>query len=325
MKRVVVTDAAFPSLEAERAAAERRGAAFQAFSCRTPDEVSEAVRGADVAVVQFAPLAEPALRGVNPGCRLIRYGVGYDNIDLAAANRMALPAAYVPDYCTDEVADHATALILASLRKIGGFDRSVRRGEWAATSVGRPIKPFGETTVGFFGLGRIGRAVRDRLAPFGFRFAFHDPAIGAAEAQGLAGRAVGRETLFRVSDLVTLHAPATPETVRAVDGGSIAWMRPTAMVVNTSRGELIDEPALAAALRESRLGGAALDVFTREPLPPDSPLRDAPNLLLSPHAAWYSDAAIAKLQACVADEIGRALDGLPPRRAIPGSTAGGPA
>ena len=323
MKRVIVTDAAFPALAAERAAAESRGAQFQAFSCRTAEDVAEAVQGADVIAVQFAPLGEAALRGVNPGCRLIRYGVGFDNIDIAAANRLALPAAYVPDYCTDEVADHAAALILSCLRKIGPFDRSVRRGEWAAAAVGRPIKPFGETSVGFLGFGRIGRAVRDRLAPFGFRFAFHDPMIGEQAALSLGGRAVGRDALFGACDLITLHAPATPATVGAVNAASIALMAPTAMVVNTSRGELVDEGALASALTEFRLGGAALDVFAREPLPPDSPLRDAPNLILSPHAAWYSDAAIAKLQAMVADEIARALDGLPPRRAIPGSTAGG--
>jgi D-3-phosphoglycerate dehydrogenase len=322
VKRVIVTDAAFPALEAESGAANRRGASFQAFSCRTAEDVAQAVRGADVVAVQFAPLGETALRGVNSGCRLIRYGVGYDNIDLAAANRLDLQAAYVPDYCTDEVADHATALILASLRKIPAFDRSVRRGEWAAATVGKPMKPFAETTIGFLGFGRIGRAVRDRLAPFGFRFAIHDPMVGEAEAQALGGAAVELEALLRTSDLITLHAPTTPVTIRVINAASIALMPWTAMIVNTSRGELIDEVALANALRESRLGGAALDVFAREPLPASSPLRDAPNILLSPHAAWYSDAAIAKLQTLVADEIARALDGLPPRRAIPGSTAG---
>jgi D-3-phosphoglycerate dehydrogenase len=128
-------------------------------------------------------------------------------------------------------------------------------------------------------------------------------------------------TLLAEADALTLHAPATKETVGIIDAGALARMKPTAVLVNSARGDLIVEAALAAALREGRLAAAALDVFATEPLPADSPLRTAPNLLITPHAAWYSDVAVHRLQALVADEITRALTGQPPRRPIPGTLA----
>jgi D-3-phosphoglycerate dehydrogenase len=134
-------------------------------------------------------------------------------------------------------------------------------------------------------------------------------------------RFVDLPTLLAEADILSLHAPSTPETRGVISAEALARMHPHAVVVNSARGDLIDEPALAATLIEGRIGGAALDVFGAEPLSADSPLRSAPNLLLTPHAAWYSDAAVARLQGLVAEEIGRGLDGLPPRRPIPGTSA----
>ena len=318
MTDVVVTDATFPAVAAEEEAARERGATFARFACRTGGEVAEAVRGARVAVVQFAPLTRAAVAGLAPGARVIRYGVGYDNLDLAAIRDRGLTAAYVPDYCTEEVADHTAAMILAMLRRLPALDASVRRGGWAAVQVSQPLKPFAETTVGFLGFGRIAQGVRARLAPFGFRFLAHDP---FQEGRHEGVRFADLPMLLAESDALSLHAPSTPATRGVVGADALARMRPHALVVNTARGDLIDEAALAGALAEGRIGAAALDVFAAEPLPADSPLRDAPNLLLTPHAAWYSDAAVARLQALVAEEVGRALDGLPPRRPIPGTEA----
>ncbi|EPX84583.1 Lactate dehydrogenase [Rubellimicrobium thermophilum DSM 16684] len=317
MTDVVVTDATFPTVEAEERAARDRGASFRRAACRTAEEVAEALRGARVAVVQFAPLTRAAVEGLAPGARVIRYGVGYDNLDLAAIRDRGLTAAYVPDYCAEEVADHTAAMILALLRKLPMLDASVRRGEWAAVAVARPLKPFAETTVGFLGFGRIARGVRARLAPFGFRFLAHDP---FQEGRHEDIRFVDRDTLLAESDALSLHAPSTEATRGLIGAEALARMRPHAVIVNTARGDLVAEDALAAALREGRIGGAALDVFAAEPLPADSPLRGAPNLLLSPHAAWYSEAAVARLQGLGGRmRSGRALDGLPPRCPIPGT------
>jgi len=315
--KVVVTDYTFPGLDAERQAARQAGAEFAAHQCRTGEDVAQAVADADVVVVQFAAFGPDAAHAVKPGATVIRYGVGYDNIDLDAAAQSGLKVGYVPDYCTDEVAEHTAAAALTLLRKIVPLDASVRAGEWAAVRHAKPLKPFAETVFGFYGLGQIGRAVLERLRGFGFRFAAADPALPPGEAERLGVRALDPETLFAEADIVSLHAPALPATVGYVDAARLATMQPHAMIVNSARGQLVVEADLARALKDGVIAGAALDVFTEEPLPADSPLRDAPGLLLTPHAAWYSEAAIGRLQGLVAEDIGRALRGEGPRRPVP--------
>lgn len=318
-RKVIVTDCNFPALEAEEAAAKAAGATFTAHRCRTDAEVAEAVTGADVVAVQFARFGPLSAASVRPGATVIRYGVGYDNIDLAAAASRGLKVGYVPDYCADEVAEHAAAAVLSLLRRLAALDASVRAGEWDALETAGPIKPFARTVVGLFGMGRIGENLRARLAGFGFEFIAADPELTPARAKAVGVELVDADALLARADIVSLHAPATPETVDFFDAARLAKMGPRAMIVNSARGQLIVEEDLARALTEGVIAGAALDVFRTEPLPADSPLRSAPNCLLSPHAAWYSDSAIGRLQRLMADDIARALDGRPPRRAVPGT------
>lgn len=315
--RVVVTDYTFPDVAREEAAAHAAGAAFAAHQCSNSAEVAAAVAGADVVAVQFAPFPAEAVAALKPGTTVIRYGVGYDNIDMTAARAAGLHVGYVPDYCTDEVADHTAAALLALLRRLPMLDASVRRGEWAAVAVAHPLKPFAETVVAFFGLGAIGRAVLARLRGFGFRFLATDPGLSEADAEALGVALVGAEELFARADAVSLHAPATTATTGFVDAARLATMQPHAVIVNAARGPLVVEADLAAALAQGVIGGAALDVFGTEPLPQDSPLRGVQNLILTPHAAWYSDAAIGRLQGLVADDITRALRGEGPRKPVP--------
>ena len=315
--RVVITDYTFPGLAAEEAAARGAGAQFVAHQCRSAEDVEAAVAGANVAVVQFAKFTAKAAAALAPGATIIRYGVGYDNIDLVGANAAGAQVGYVPDYCVDEVADHTAALALALLRKLTALDRSVRKGEWAAVKYCKPMKPFAETIFGFFGFGQIGRAVHQRLRRFGFRFIASDPALSRQEAERLDVEMVAADALFRSSDVISLHAPITKATDGFINASRLASMQSHAVIVNAARGRLINESDLADALKAGQIAGAGIDVFEAEPLPMNSPLRDAPNLLLSPHAAWYSDAAIGKLQQLVADDIGRALAGQPPRCPAP--------
>ena len=310
MSRVVVTDYTFPDLAQERAVS---GADFAAFQCRTAEDVADAVAGAQVAVVQFAPFGPAAAAAMAAGGTVIRYGVGYNNIDLAACARHGLRVGYVPDYCADEVADHTAAAALALLRKLMPMDGSVRRGEWAAVRLAKPMKPFAQTRFGFFGLGQIGRAVLGRLRGFGFQFLAHDPGVAALDGVEM----VGAEELLRRADIISLHAPATAITTGYFNAARLATMQPHAMIVNSARGQLIVEDDLAAALHKGVIAGAALDVFHVEPLPADSKLRAAPNLILTPHAAWYSEAAIHRLQELVAEDIARALRGAGPRKPVP--------
>jgi len=317
MNRVVVTDYTFPALTQEEAAARDNGADFAAFQCKSADDVAQAVAGADVAVVQFASFGPAAAAAVKPGATVIRYGVGYDNIDVAAARAHKLQVGYVPDYCADEVADHTAAAALSMLRKLPALDASVRRGEWTAVKICKPMKPFSDTVFGFFGMGQIGRAVRLRLAGFGFRFIAADPGLNDAQAEALGVTLTDNETLLQTADIISLHAPATAQTTGYFNAARLARMQPHAIIINSARGQLIVEDDLAAALTAGTIAGAALDVFCTEPLGAASALRAAPNLLLTPHAAWYSDAAIGRLQGLVAQDIARALRGEPPRKPVP--------
>ena len=310
MSRVVVTDYTFPDLAQEQAAA---GPDFAAHQCRTAEDVAGAVKGCQVAVVQFAPFGPAAAAAMQPGGTVIRYGVGYNNIDLAACAKHGLRVGYVPDYCADEVADHTAAAALTLLRKLVPMDASVRRGEWAAVKLAKPMKPFAQTRFGFFGLGQIGRAVLTRLRGFGFEFLAHDPGVPTLEGVEM----VSAEALLQRADIISLHAPATAVTTGYFNASRLATMQPHAMIVNSARGQLIVEADLAEALKKGVIAGAALDVFHVEPLPADSPLRDAPNLILTPHAAWYSEVAIHRLQELVAEDIARALRGEGPRKPVP--------
>ncbi len=318
-RRVVATDYTFPALLHEETAALTSDAEFVAFQCRTAQEVADAVRGADVAVVQFAPLGAQAIEGLAQGAAIIRYGIGFDNLDIAAANARGIPAGYVPDYCIDEVADHTVALVLTQLRKIVPLDASVRAGQWAAVAVAKPLAAYRDTTIGFLGFGQIARAVADRLRPCGFHILASDPMLGVEAAADLQVELVEPQALIERSDVLSLHVPATPQTTKFINAERLARMKSNAFIVNTARGALVDEAALAAALRAGTIAGAALDVFEVEPLPPESPLRGAPNLILTPHAAWYSSAAIETLQRMVADDISAHLSGKPLRRPVPGS------
>ena len=311
MKKVVVTDYTFPDVAQERAAA--AGAEFAAHQCRSAEDVAAAVAGADVALVQFAPFGPAAAAAMRRGGTVIRYGVGYNNIDLAACAAQGLRVGYVPDYCADEVADHTAASALSLLRKINAMDASVRRGEWAAVKMAKPMKTFSQTRFGFYGLGQIGRAVLARLGGFGFQFMAHDPGVTALPGVEM----VSAEALLARADIISLHAPATAVTTGYFNAARLATMQRHAMIVNSARGQLIVEDDLAAALQDGIIAGAALDVFHIEPLPADSALRRAPNLVLTPHAAWYSETAIHRLQELVATDIATALQGGGPRKPVP--------
>jgi len=315
--KVVVTDYTFPALAQEETAALGAGATFQSHQCKTADDVAQTVAGADVAVVQFAPFGPAAAAAVKPGATVIRYGVGYNNIDLAACAAHGLRVGYVPDYCADEVADHTAASALALLRKLTPMDTSVRAGDWAAVKIAKPMKPFNQTKFGFFGMGQIGRAVHTRLRAFGFQFLAADPGLTDAVAAEMGVSKCSPETLLQTADIISLHAPATDLTTEYFNAARLATMQPHAMLVNSARGQLINEADLAAALTKGIIAAAALDVFHVEPLPADSPLRHAPNLTLTPHAAWYSEAAIHRLQELVALDITRALSGKGPRKPVP--------
>jgi D-3-phosphoglycerate dehydrogenase / 2-oxoglutarate reductase len=317
MPRVVVTDATFPNLDHERAVVSKYGATLEEARCTSESEVVAAAAGTDVLLVQFAPVNRQAIEQLAPGAAIVRYGIGLDNIDLRAAQARGVRVAYVPDYATGEVADHTATLILTVLRKIVALDRSVRDGAWDAVGTAQPITSFSETLVGFVGFGRIGQEVYSRLKPFQFKAVVSDPFADPASLARSGARPVDLEELFATADVITLHAPLTESTRHIVNAQSLRRMKRSAIVVNTARGALVDAEALEEALNARQIAGAALDVFEREPLPAASGLRRCPNLILTPHAAWYSTRAAQQLQALAADEVDRCLSGRPARCLAP--------
>jgi D-3-phosphoglycerate dehydrogenase len=313
MTAVVVTDHAFGTVDRERAVAETYGETFAVHQVRTEADTAEAVDGARVVFVNFAPITRTVLQRLTPGAVVIRYGIGYDNVDTVAADDLGVAVCNVPDYGAETVADHTVALALASLRKLARYTEDIRNKGWVTPGDLGSIRGFDETTIGLIGTGRIGRAVAARLRPFGFRIVGFDPFI-AQDALAEAGiEPLDFGEVLEQSDLISLHAPLTPENHHLLSAAQLASMKPGAMIVNTSRGPLIDEAALATVLAEGHLSGAALDVFEDEPLSTDSPLRHLPNVLLTPHAAFFSDTSLANLQRLAAEEAGRALSGQPLR------------
>jgi len=306
--QVVITDSDLASTADERVL---RAAGLDAvrLAARTEDDLIAALARtrADALIVQWAPVTGAVLDAA-PGCRFIsRLGIGVDMIDVEAATERGVAVANTPDYCVAEVAAHTLAMALWLLRGLGRYDAAVRSGQWAVAGPSpAPARP-SATTIGVVGLGRIGTRVADQARALGFRVLGCDPYIAPPPRL----RLVTFEELLRASDLVTLHAPLSGETSHLIRADTIALMRTGAMLVNTCRGGLIDEAAVAEAVRSGQLAGAALDVFETEPLPDGSALRSLPNVLLTPHAAWYSAASLAELPVRAAQQVVDFLAGVP--------------
>ena len=307
--KLVVTDHAFRDTPQEQAAAAAGGASFAGYQCRGEDETLEVVRGANVVLNNFAPMTRKVMAAMAPGAVVIRYGVGVDNVDLAAARDLGVHVCNVPDYGVDEVADHAAAMTLALARKLDSYDSGIRAGEWKIDRIVGGLRSLRDSTVGLIGLGRIARAYAARMAAFGCRITGFDPFIPDDQIRAAGITPLPRDDVIASANILSLHVPLTPETRHLIDRAAIARMREGAILINCSRGGLIDEDALAAALISGHLSGAGLDVFETEPLPAASALRQAPHVIMSPHAAFFSDASVDTLQRLASEEALRALRG----------------
>jgi D-3-phosphoglycerate dehydrogenase len=291
--------------------------------CKTEDQVIEAGTGADGLMVGFAPITERVLAAL-PQCRILsRYGIGVDMVDIEAATEHGVAVAYVSDFCLDEVADHAMALLLSSARKITYLDKAVRDGRageggsWRTAEIAAPIFRLSAQTLGIIGLGKTGQGVARRAQGFGMRvIAAPDPAVSTKEAAALNVTVMPIDQLMSQVDYLTLHVPLTSETHHMVNSEMLALMKPTAMIVNTSRGPVIDEMALVAALEEGRLAGAALDVYEQEPIAPEHPLIRMESVVLCSHAAWYSVDALHELKTKTAQAIVDFFQGRVPRNVL---------
>jgi len=308
--RVLYTDHGFSDVATERALIEEAGGDLVVAQCRTAEDVIEAAEGADALLVQWAPITADVIATLDRCKVLVRLGIGVDNVDLAAARAHGVPVCNVPDYCLDEVADHTLALALSLARQLTALDARVRGGVWRITP-DTPMPAFRAMTFATVGLGRIARAVLERARAFGFRLAAYDP-LASDEVFGEAGvERLDLDTLVAEADILSLHCPLTDGTRHLVDAARLRQMKPTAVLVNTARGGLVDTAALAEALEDRTIAAAGLDVFETEPLPDEHPLQDCPNALLTSHVSWYSDQSVPMLQRKAAEEVVRALRGEP--------------
>jgi D-3-phosphoglycerate dehydrogenase len=309
---VVILDTNFPHNDAERRLCAEAGVELRIAQCRTEDDVIAAAREADGLIAQYAPLTRRSLAGLERARIISRYGIGVDNVDVPAATERGIWVANVPGFCAPEVSDHALSLVLAFGRRLFALDRSVRNGQWDVIGVAGETKRLSESTLGIVGFGQIGRLLADKARALGLRVLAHSPRSAAIHAAEHGAEAVLLETLLGESDYLVLLCPLTPETRGLIDARTLALMKPGAFLINVSRGALVDEPALIAALEAGRLAGACLDVFATEPPPADSPLWRLPNVVMTPHAAYYSSRALADLQERVTRNVLEALAGRRP-------------
>jgi D-3-phosphoglycerate dehydrogenase len=309
MATVVLTDSTFPSLDVEEAILRPTGSTILTGQCKTAEALIPFVREADVVLTQFAPVTAEVIAAMTRARVIVRYGIGVDNVDLDAARSRKIPVCNVPDYCIDEVADHTLAFILATTRQVVPNCLHLRAGKWGlATPVG-DMRTLSEQTVGIVGFGRIGRAVASRLAPFWCRRLAFDPVVEAAAIEGAGCEAISLDVLLAQSDIITLHCPSTAQTRWLLNATSLAKLKRGAIVINLARGDLIETPALIAALESGQVAAAALDVCDPEPIPADSPLRQLPNVILASHIASVSTTAVRRLRETVARIAVTALRG----------------
>jgi D-3-phosphoglycerate dehydrogenase / 2-oxoglutarate reductase len=312
---VAITDYVFPSLEPEHAVLEPLGVELRPQQCRSEDEIIALAQDADAILNCYAKMTARVIEKLNR-CKIIaRYGIGVDNVDLAAANKARILVTNVPDYCVDEVSDHALALMLALARKIVSADTAVKGGTWNVTAHAE-IRRLRGLTLALIGFGKIAKALASKAHTLGMKLLVYDPYLDPEIISRHGAETASLEKLLAEADAISIHVPLSQETSNLIGLRELAQMKPSAFLINTSRGGIIDEQALAIALKEGRLGGAALDVLSIEPPPPDHPLRQAPNIILTPHLAFYSRESVIELQTKAAEEVARALKGESPRSPV---------
>jgi D-3-phosphoglycerate dehydrogenase / 2-oxoglutarate reductase len=312
--RVLITDTVFPSTEPER---EILGDLAEITVAPTADEATLRELGgeADALLNCYAPLSPDLVRSLRR-CRLIaRYGIGVDTVPLEVASRAGIMVTNVPDYCIDEVSDHALALILNLTRGIGRAMLSTRAGAWDL-SVVRPLHRLRGQTLALLGFGRIARALAEKAAPLGLRLIAYDPYVPAEAIRAAGVEPVDLGDALARGDIVSIHVPLTEETRHLISADALATMKPTAFLVNCARGGIVNTRAVVAALRAGKLAGAGLDVLESEPPPADLGLHELPNVILTPHAGFYSEESMQELQRRAAEEVARVLRGERPRSLV---------
>ncbi len=311
---VAIVNLGYPSFETEQKILSPLDAAVipAESDCTTEEEVIAVAKDAHAILVREAPVSRRVIDALGHCRAIVRYGVGVDNIDLDAAAAKGIYVANVPGYGTEEVSDHTIALLLSCIRNLLQRDRSLRQGRFE-TDINDQIHRTTGKVLGLIGYGQISQAVHRKWKGFQpARVLVSDPYADPQLITFNGGESVDPQTLLTESDYVSLHAPLTDETRHIIDAEALGRMKSTAILINTARGELIDETALFDALDNNQILAAGLDVFESEPISPDHPLAVLPNVILTSHVGWYSKDAVTELQTRAAEEVKRVLSGEKP-------------
>jgi D-3-phosphoglycerate dehydrogenase / 2-oxoglutarate reductase len=313
-KIVAVTDSVFPNLEPAREILAKIGAELRLAKEPKAEAILEVARDADAVLTTYAKVTADMIRQMTR-CRVIaRFGIGVDNVDIPAATKAGIVVTRVPDYCLDEVSDHTMALLLAMVRKIPSSNTRTQSGRWEMRAV-VPIHRLRGTVLGLVAFGQIPQLVAPKAQAFGTRVVTHDPFVSREVIQRAQVEQVEFDELLKISDYISIHTPLLPATHHLFNGDVFRRMKPTAYLINTARGPIVDEAALAIALDQGHLAGAALDVMEQEP-PSGSPLFGRDNVIITPHTSFYSEESLVDLQSKAAEEVVRVLSGQAPRNPV---------
>lgn len=309
--KVVVTDYSFPDLSLEEEVLRPHGVQLLGRVSCGEEELIGLVRDADAVLTQFARITPRVIEAMDRSRAIIRYGIGVDNVDLGAAKARSIPVCNVPDYCIDEVADHALAFLLALTRQVVPHSLRVKQGGWGLATPIPAFRTLSQMTVGLVGFGRIGKAVARRLLAFGARVLVHDPGIDQVSIRECECQPVAIEEIWSQCDAVSLHAPSTQATRGMVNRKVLETMKTGCLLINVARGDLVVVDDLVEALANGHLGGAGLDVFTPEPIPAAHPILNFPQVILAPHIASVSPKAVRTLRQTAATLALAAVQGTP--------------
>ena len=316
--KVYVSDYDYPDLSIEQTVLAPIDAEVIGLQCRTGEGLAEQASDADAILQQYARISRETIARLTRCKAICRYGIGVDIVDLEAAHERGIIVTNVPDYCLDEVADHAIALAFSLLRRLPQYAAATRAGRWHWSAGGGPIRRFRGMTCGLIGFGRIGQNMVHKLAALGFSRIAYDPYVSASYMRSFGVRKVELDQLLAEAALIQVLCPYTPETHHLIDLAALARMRPDAVLVNCTRGKIVDNQALFEALAAGRLAGAALDDLEEEPAklehwtPESNPLLQLDNCIVTPHVAYVSDESLAECRRVAAENARAVLLGQKP-------------
>jgi len=306
--RILITDIAWPDYEIEKEVLSAVEGEIMLAGGGTPAEIIELAPRADAILTCWKDVPPEAL-DIAPDCKVVsRYGIGLDNIPIGRATELGMLVTNVPDFCLEEVSDHVMALLLATARQLLPLARNPDRSDWTRETP-RPIPRVRGQTLGLIGFGNIARALVPKALGFGLRVIAYTPRLRQSDAPEGVEVTNDLAALLSTSDYISIHCPLTEETAHIIDEAALAQMKSSALLINTSRGGVIDEEARIRALQDGRIGGAALDVTDPEPPSADNPLLALENVIVTPHAAFYSVAATAELARKAAANVVTVLQG----------------